>query len=147
MKPRGNSNLTYDEIKDKLIEAQEDLILAGTKVMAKDFDADKTLRFLLANSYMDLVHGYLVCYAIDLPWYATKPVLTELLVLRVRNGGKFQDVTDHLEAQAKRHQCPYVAAGTTLAASDELLARAYQGKGYSPGAIQMVKEIDLCASA
>lgn len=134
-------------VQQKLEEAKEDLILAGTKVMAKDFDAEKACKFLLNHTYMELVEGYLVCYAIDVPWYATKPVLMEMLVLRLYAGGTLRGVTNFLEDQARLHQCNYVAVGTTLAASDELLAAGYQRKGYQTGAIQMVKEIDLCASA
>lgn len=137
----------YDEILTVLQNCKDDLVLEGTKVIGKDLDANKALRFLYQHAYMFFVEGYLVCYVIDVPWFTDKPTLIEMLVVRVRSGGRFHHVTQFLEQQAKLHQCNYAAVGTMLAASDTSLAALYGRHGYSVGAIQLIKEIDLCASA
>lgn len=118
-----------------------DLILSGKKPEAVDFNADKALAFLKEHAIMEMVEGYLVAYVVTTPWYAVRPVLTELLVLRISDGGRFTDVTKFFEERAKLHDCERIATGTLLAADDASLAALYQRQGYHSGAWQMCKEV------
>ena len=79
-----------------------------------------------------LVEGYLVVFAVGTPWYSDQPVLSELLIVRVRPGGTLTGVAQFLKDQARSAGAVIVAVGTAFAQSDRALTRLYQSEGFQP---------------
>jgi hypothetical protein len=131
----------YWEAVELIQQALDDLILSGRKPEAIDFRPAKALDFILAYGKLYQVGGYLVAYVIDTPWYADGFVLNELLVLRNGRGGKFSDVTDFFEQEARRLGCHRISTGTLLSVDNSTLGSLYERQGYHCGAWQMCKEI------
>lgn len=101
-----------------------------------------TYEFLCQLDTVYLVGPYLVAYTIHQPWYSDEDVLCDLLVMRLNSGaGKLSDITDFLEAEARRSNVRFVSVGTLLAPDDAKQVRAYQRCGYEVAATQLIKEI------
>jgi len=112
------------------------------KVCHKLLNPEATYEYLSGLDTVFIVGPYLVAYAIHTPWYSTDEVLCDLIVMRITNDpGKLSDVTDFLEAEARRENVSWVAVGTLLSPNDALLRRGYERCGYEVAATQLVKEL------
>lgn len=74
--------------------------------------------------------AYLVVYDLVNPWYSTKEILVELLVLRIGEGSSFTAVTDLLDDLAAEHDAAAIHAGSSFSRAPSALVRLYSRQGY-----------------
>ena len=125
-----------DELLDTLVELTKD------KPM---YDPWKAYEYLTECANLRMVGGYCVGYALVTPWFSSVPMLTELVVIRLRAGGTLTDVTDFLTATAENFGAQFVGVGTMLADNNEALSRMYQKRGFAVAGHQLIKEVGPCA--
>lgn len=113
--------------------------------MHKFIDAQVALAHMLTTvvagtNHLHIVDGYLVYWTIQSPWYSNATYLSELLIVRVEEGGTFRGVANFLRDAAIAHGADLVAVGTALARSDAALSRLYQAEGFTPEATLLTLE-------
>ncbi len=113
----------------------------SNKLIHKIADLDTAMENLQAFGCCAMVRGYFVFYESGTPWYSDKPLLSELLVVRVHPGGTLKDVARYLEYRAKIEGCRSVAVGTAFARRDKALARLWEAQGYTREGIILSKEL------
>lgn len=86
------------------------------------------------------VGGFLVAYGVSTPWYSSRQILHELLVVRVGPGGTLHGVAQFLRRKAREAGAYTVAVGTAFAKSDRALSRLYQAEGFKPEAVLLTRE-------
>lgn len=121
----------------KALEAQ--LAKPSSKLIGKIADLDVAMENI-RDFPSAIVGGYFVLYDTGTPWYSDKPILSELLIVRVQPGGVLRDVARYLEQQAKLWDVSAVCIGTSFARSDKALARLWQSFGYKQEGIILSKE-------
>lgn len=134
----------YSTILAALQDGVAELISSGTKPIAKAMDPAKAAAYLVQyNEHSYIVdETYLVCYQLGVPWFSEDLCLGEMTVARLTTqGGKFSAVTDFLKAEAERHGCKWVIAGTLLSSQDGLLSKLYERRGFSPSLRQLTLEV------
>lgn len=113
----------------------------GSKVWTKFIEADEVLDYISETDYAYIVEDtFLVIYEIGSPWYTTARFLNEKLVLALKPGGNFTDVTDFLEERRRAEDAVLTVVGTALAISDRALVRLYSREGFTGEVITLVKE-------
>lgn len=113
----------------------------STKMTHRIADLDVAMHNLMTEGRQVMVEGYFVYYDIGTPWYSNKPILSELLIVRVRPGGTLRDVARFLEVIAALYDLTHICIGTAFSRSDRALARLWQGMGYKQEGITLSKEI------
>lgn len=131
----------YELMKQHITDAVDELIKSGAKPEATAIDIEKAMEFMYNHSELHQVGPYIISYVVDTPWFSNDPVLVELLVLRVGEGGSFKQVIDFFEQRARHHGCPRICTGTMLAIKDSSLAALYARHGFHMGAMAMTKEL------
>ena len=87
------------------------------------------------------VYGdYAIKVDVGSPWYTSKPLLIEEIILRFRKdfGNHVSSAIQQLDAIAKEKGCVAIAAGDTQIG---LMSQHYHAEGYSPIGTQFFKEI------
>lgn len=134
-----------DELEGAVLGALDasiaDLVISDRYPEAKDYNPDKAWEFIKTYGTINKIDGYIVAYLVDTPWFSNEAVLIELLVLRIEPKGKFSQVTEFFESEAKRLGCKRVSTGTLLAVDNESLANLYIRRGFHVNAWQLCKEV------
>lgn len=118
----------------------KELNRSSGKLSSKIADVDVAMRNL--HSFRSkIVSGYFVLFDIGTPWYSDKPLLSELLIVRVQPGGSLKDVARYLQREAKKLGVVAVAIGTAFARSDRALARIWTSLGWKQEGITLAKEL------
>lgn len=112
------------------------LIADPDKAICSIIDQDRE-----GSGHAAMVGGIFVFFAVGTPWYSRTPLLSELLVVRVRPGGTLKDVARSLEREAAAAGASRVVIGTAFATNDRALSRIWQRLGYREEAITLSKEI------
>lgn len=130
---RVKSEADWDVVYHGLGRLVTEAINRPTKAIHKIVDHCAAYTSLRHGGYeVWLVDGYLVVFALGTPWYSTSPVISELLIVRVRPGGTLTGVAQFLKDQARSARAAIVAVGTAFARSDRALTRLYQSEGFQP---------------
>lgn len=111
-----------------------------TKAIHTTLDPMTAYRSMCGSDYVWFVDGYLVYFAVGTPWYSTTPILSELLVVRVGEGGTLAGVANFLRSQARAAGARLVAVGTSWSKNDRALSRMYQAEGFTPQATLLISE-------
>lgn len=122
------------------------IIRRSPKPWVKLIDREAVINHIAtaANAYI-VDETFLVLYEYGIPWHSGSVWLNETLVLALKPGGEFKQVTDFLELKAQHHNARIAVVGTGLAIVDEALARVYEGLGFTRSIITLTKDIPECA--
>ena len=131
-----------EAIKLHALAALSDLKASSKSVPAYLIEPNYALTTLLYKPNAFVVNGrWFIVYDVGTPWFSDKRVLQEVMVLRIAPGGRFSEVTDFLEAEAKAWQCEAIMAGTFFSTNDRLCSALYQRQGLEQAAIAMIRRV------
>ncbi|MGA4005350.1 hypothetical protein ACI2US_03150 [Ralstonia nicotianae] len=113
------------------------------KAWVRHIDSHHVYRQIRERLVESVIHdGYLVVYAVGVPWYSpTARFLEELMVMRLDpRPGTFRVVVQTLLKLAALASCEGVTAGTALTA-DNRLRRVYERYGFRAEADALFKRL------
>lgn len=129
--------------------ALRDITATGTKSWMRNADVDAAIEYIRASvegveltpSRCAVVGGVFVMYAVGRPWWASRPVLAEELMLRIEPGANIVPALAFLERTAQLLDCAGVVLGTSISTNDPALTRLYGRFGYVESANVLYKEV------
>lgn len=96
----------------------------------QEFVVEKILRGLVDSLVID--ESYLLVYAVVQPWYSLdRIILSEEMVLRIRDGSSFDAVVSTMKLLAENNDCDAIVTGGALARYPRALTRLYQRHGFT----------------
>lgn len=86
-------------------------------------------------------NDFVIVYTAGTPWYNhSYRILSEMLVIRLREGCNYRKVLSTLDILARIEQCRAIVVGDALT-QNKRLARVYQRAGFSSESEQLIKEV------
>lgn len=114
---------------------------ANSSIFMKHTDYDTASAYLTQaanDGRAVMIHGYLLVFAVCVPWHMTQPIIMEELVLRVHDTPfPVSVVTDYLDALKAEHGAAFIAAGDGQVGA---MSKHYLASGYQTLGIQFIKE-------
>lgn len=114
---------------------------ANTSIFMKYTDYDTASAYLTQaanDGRAVMIHGYLLVFAVCVPWHMIQPIIMEELVLRVHDTPfPVSVVTDYLDALKAEHGAAFIAAGDGQVGA---MSKHYLASGYQTLGIQFIKE-------
>ena len=109
-------------------------------------DLDKSVQYLrdtaagLTPSLLHVVGNVLIMTSVGTPWWASKPILAEELLLKVAEPADMPLALSYLEHYAALCGCAGSVLGTSVSQRDPILQRFYRQHGWQQESSIMYKE-------
>lgn len=118
---------------------------AASKEVHRAISLEEATRRIVEHEVQSVIldNGLLLVYSVGSPWYSAKVILAEEMVLRIGEGGTFNDLCSLLDDLADEYNVACTVVGTALARNDRAVARLYEHNGFHiDGSLCLVKRRD-----